>query len=77
MEAAGIEPGDDIAANDYTAATCVTCPACGAALALQQPVTGLQPPAPPDADLQTVITAWDALPAHLRAAIVAIVTATE
>lgn len=45
--------------------------------ALQQPVTGLQPPAPPDADLQTVLPAWDTLPTHLRAAIVAIATATE
>ncbi len=77
MEAAGIEPGDDIAANGDTADTCAICPACGAALALQQPVTGLQPPTPLDTDLQTVITAWDALPNHLRAAIVAIATAAR
>lgn len=72
MEAAGVEPAGDIAVNDAAATPCGICPACGAALALHGPVTALQQPAQPDAELQRLIAAWDALPAHLRAAITAI-----
>jgi hypothetical protein len=76
VEAAGIEPGCSSDVTYYLPIACVTCPQCGAANALHGSDTKWRVLTLRDNELQTVVLEWDALPAHLRAAIMPIASTT-
>jgi len=76
VEAAGIEPGSSSDATYYVPIACVTCPQCGAANALHGSGTKWRVVTLRDNELQTAVLEWDALPAHLRAAIMPIASTT-
>lgn len=73
MEAAGIEPSSDLAATGKLPCGCVICEECRAALALQNWRPQWLEVTFDDPDLQRVVESWDALPAAMKAAIMALV----
>lgn len=76
VEAAGIEPGSSSDGTYYVLIACVRCPQCGAANALHGSGTKWRVVTLRGNELQTVVLEWDALPAHLRAAIMPIASTT-
>ena len=71
MEAAGIEPAVEIAANDNGLCTCEECQQCRAANALHFECFNRHFLTSFDADLQRVIAAWDVLDDRTRREMVA------
>ena len=73
MEAAGIEPSVEIAANDNQPCACENCQQCRAAYALHSECFSRHLLASFDADLQRVIDGWGSLSVSVRSAIEALV----
>ncbi len=77
MEAAGIEPSNDLAATGLLPCGCVICEKCRAALALHSWRPEWLEVAFDDAELQRVVELWDRLPFAIRAAIKALLWSHE
>lgn len=73
MEAAGIEPECNFDPSAATISTSGKCDTCGAARALHSCGTYCPFLSSLDADLRSVIEAWDWLPAAIQKAIAAII----
>jgi hypothetical protein len=73
----GVEPNLNSDATADGDCSCVNCPKCGAANALQDGHFDCPALASLDTDLQRVVGAWDGLPAHMRKTILALVGFVE
>jgi hypothetical protein len=73
MEDRGLEPLGDFDATNNTASSSDGCPECGAARALHSGGPDCHLLSSLDADLQSVIAAWDGLPTAIRRATLALI----
>jgi hypothetical protein len=74
---AGMNPAGDLEGTNNGDWTCVKCLECGAALALQTRGSGCRRLAEIDADLLTVVFAWEEISGPIRKAILSLVESSR